>query len=122
MTIGTSAPPTGRTNSTPTARATTASTPSSQPAGESPEPPPVATSTAASATAAASAPPNAYCPPGNVIGRPVISSWSLAKVMQDPAKDTDPTSTVNAPAPTEIQAVPGPRGWVSSSPATSAAA
>ena len=27
------------------------------------------------------------------MGRPVISSWSLAKAMALPAKETDPTST-----------------------------
>ncbi len=51
-----------------------------------------------SATATARAPPKRYCPPGKVTGRPVMSSCSLAKVMHEPANETQPTSTVNAPA------------------------
>ena len=40
------------------------------------------------------------------MARPVISSCSLAKVMHDPANETQPTSTVNAPAATATQAEP----------------
>ena len=44
----------------------------------------------------ADAPEKTYGPPGRMTGRPVISSCSLAKVIIEPAKETEPTSTVNA--------------------------
>ncbi len=33
--------------------------------------------------------------PGKTTGREVISSWSLPKVIREPAKDTAPTKIVN---------------------------
>ena len=47
---------------------------------------------------ASSEPPNATGSPGNITGRVVISSCSLANVTSDPEKLTAPTRTVNAVA------------------------
>src|SRR5438128_1190469 len=105
MTIGTSAPPTGRTNSTPTTMETSASRPSTKP----PEWPVAVTTTAPTArpTAASSETPKTYWPPGKVTGRVVISSCSFAYVITEPENETVPTSTVNAPAAAAI-ATAGP--------------
>ena len=59
--------------------------------------------------------------PGNTTGRDVISSWSLAKVTMEPAKDTEPTRIVNAVAASVKAGVDEPT-FASSSSATSAAA
>ncbi len=51
-----------------------------------------------SAIAASSATANAIGRPGKTTGREVISSWSLAKVTTEPAKEIEPTTIVNAVA------------------------
>ena len=86
MTTGMSAPPIGSTNSTPNARA----------------PRMIATSSASFSTPATIATPRPmstasrrrlpYFWPGYVIGRPVMSSWSFAKAIMLPAKETAPMS------------------------------
>ena len=43
-------------------------------------------------------PPKRIGSPGKITGREVIRSWSLAKVMIEPANDTEPTRIVNAVA------------------------
>ncbi len=56
------------------------------------------TSMTASTTAPSSAAPNTTARPGKTTGREVIRSWSLAKVTSEPAKETEPTTIVNAVA------------------------
>ena len=51
-----------------------------------------------STTAPIRLPPKSTGRPGKTTGREVISSWSLAKVMIEPANDTAPTRIVNAVA------------------------
>ena len=51
-----------------------------------------------STSAAIRAPPNTTGSPGKITGRDVISSWSLAKVMMEPANETEPTRIVKAVA------------------------
>ena len=57
-----------------------------------------ATVTPDSTSAATRAPPNTTGRPGKITGREVISSWSLAKVMIEPANETEPTRIVKAVA------------------------
>ena len=90
MTIGTSAPPTGSTSSTPATRPSTSSTSTRD------ERVPVATTKPPLARAPASTSPMTIGWPGNVIGRVGISSCSFANVMHEPENETAPTSTVNA--------------------------
>src|SRR4029078_4278601 len=93
MTMGTSAPPTGSTNSTPTASASTASSTSSH----------RWTRLSCASTTTLTATPTAATvvlaissgPPGKTTGRVVINSCSLAKVMTEPANDNAPTNTGN---------------------------
>ncbi len=59
----------------------------------------------ASATPATNATPKATGRPGKTTGAEVISSWSLAKVTMEPAKDTEPTKTVNPVAARSNQGV-----------------
>src|SRR3954447_6669492 len=96
MTTGTSAPPTGSTNSTPNTSATTSSSPAAAMLPVSPH--------TTRATAATPSPmfSNRCC--GSTIGRPVISSCSLANVTADPVKETPPIRTLNSTA----AAVPTP--------------
>ena len=81
----------------------------------------------ASTTDPISAAPKTTGRPGKITGREVIRSCSLAKVMIEPANDTEPTRIVNAVAASVNQ----PASWpaaddsvisCSSSSATSAAA
>ncbi len=62
--------------------------------------------------------------PGKITGRDVIRSWSLAKVMIEPAKETEPTRIVNAVATSVNFWTSGSNSTIScsSSRATSAAA
>ena len=121
MTIGTSAPPTGSTSSTPTSRPTSASTTPTHIVGS-------LICSPASTTEPIRAAPNTTGRPGKTTGREVISSWSLAKVITEPAKETEPTRIVNAVASSTNQPGPSrPRSRTStiscsSSNATSAAA
>ena len=57
-----------------------------------------ATVTPESASAATRVPPKTTGRPGKITGREVISSCSFAKVMIEPAKETEPTRIVNAVA------------------------
>jgi hypothetical protein len=87
MTIGTSAPPTGSTNSTPTVKLINANatvTQAGAPNGNHTPPATVAISRAA----------NMAGRPGKTKGRPVISSCSRAKATMEPENATAPTSTV----------------------------
>src|SRR6266542_2440033 len=104
--MGTSAPPTGSTNSTPTSSDTATVAVASAPAG--PPAPPTAYTAAASPTATAASPPNTYGPPGNVTGRPVISSCSFTNVSADPLNDTEPTTSVNSAATSAAAPPPTP--------------
>jgi hypothetical protein len=76
----------------------------------------------------ASASPNTTGSPGKTTGRDVISSWSFANVMIEPAKDTAPTRIVKAVASSTNQpGLSSPRSVTStiscsSSSATRAAA
>src|SRR6266511_4096404 len=114
--MGTSAPPTGSTNSTPTSSDTATVAVASAPAG--PPAPPTAYTTAANPTATAASPPNTYGPPGKVTGRPVISSCSFTNVSADPLNDTEPTTSVNSAA---TSGTPRSRPPSSSSATTAAA-
>jgi hypothetical protein len=62
--------------------------------------------------------------PGKTTGREVISSWSLAKVTIEPAKETEPTKIVNAVATSVNLPTSPPASTIScsSSSATRAAA
>src|SRR5690625_1595891 len=91
ITIGTSAPPTGSTNSTPTTRASNAVTiPATTPA--------VTPTTTAAARPASTATTIATGAPGSTTGREVISPCNLAKVISDPDSDTEPATIPNAAA------------------------
>ena len=111
MTIGTSAPPTGSTSSTPAARPSTSSSTAS---GSEP----VRTTATAAPTAASSTAAITTGSPGNTTGRVVISSCSLANVTPEPAKDTAPTRRVK----TMARRTQGSAVCASSSSATRAAA
>ena len=74
-----------------------------------------------STTAASRPPPKAIGRPGKTTGRDVISSWSFMNVITEPAKDTAPTTMVNAVAASGNQSVPSCM-CCSSSSATSEAA
>ena len=91
ITTGTSAPPTGSTNSTPSTNdrpvQTTAN--GTLDAATAAMPQPTAPSPTSDVT---------ICAPGTRIGRPVMSSCSFAKVMSEPVKLTLPTMAVNATA------------------------
>ncbi len=91
ITIGTSAPPTGSTNSTPTVRPTSARMTPSHIRGST-------TRTTERATTPINAPPKSTGRPGNRTGREVISPCSFANVTIDPEKLTAPMTTVNAVA------------------------
>src|SRR5438477_9703532 len=96
MTIGTSAPPTGSTNSTPAASdATTTITALTV---EAVSAPPCTNVTTDSATATTSDPPNSSGWPGSTTGRVVITSCSFRNVTTEPANDTLPTTIVNIDA------------------------
>ena len=91
ITTGTSAPPTGSTNNTPstndkpvqtTANGTLDAATAAMPQPTAPRPTSDVTT----------------CAPGTRIGRPVISSCSFAKVISEPVKLTLPTMAVNATA------------------------
>src|SRR3954468_18022155 len=96
MTMGTSAPPTGSTNITPTISATRPSRTSSH--GDTMLSRASTTTPTASPTAISEAAAMATGPPGKTTGRVVISSCSLAKVTQEPENEIAPTNTVKAPA------------------------
>src|SRR5436305_12076680 len=91
MTIGTSAPPTGRTNRTPRPSETSIRATSRPVEG-------TGTPVMAIATAARKTPEEIQRPAGRTTGRVVISSWSLAKVTIEPAKETEPTRIVKTVA------------------------
>src|ERR1700675_188719 len=96
MTIGTSAPPTGSTNSTPLAsEATTTPTASHVDALSAPPLTKVATDRT---SAPPREPPNSTGCPGSTTGLVVMSSCSLRKVTPEPENDTDPTTIVNSEA------------------------
>ena len=118
MTIGTSAPPTGSTSSTPT------SSPSSAEHDAEPHRRARSTIRTESTIAATKPPPKRTGRPGKITGREVISSWSLAKVTTEPAKETEPTRIVNAVATSANFSTSAPDSTIScsSSSATSAAA
>ena len=88
ITIGTSAPPTGSTKSTPKISERTARTRS----GVVPRATTTQTETPSVAARVAAITKR---PPGNTTGRVVINSCSFIKVMIDPLKETQPTTTVN---------------------------
>jgi len=88
MTIGTSAPPTGSTNSTPS---TSDAAPSASRIGTDGE----ITSATDRPTAASATSGVITLPPGTTTGRDVISSCSFMNVTIEPANETLPTSTVN---------------------------
>ncbi len=111
ITIGTSAPPTGSTSSTPATRPSASSTTASHPA-------PVKTTETAAPIAASSTRPMIAGSPGNTTGRVVMSSCSFAKVTSEPENEIAPTSSVN----TIATRTHGSSVWASSSRATSAAA
>ena len=89
--IGTSAPPTGSTNSTPSASPTTASSHSNRPLE-------LVTTKAHKATDETPAAIASCCPAGSSTGRVVISSCSFRNVTTDPEKLTAPISTVSTVA------------------------
>src|SRR3954451_13872738 len=89
ITMGTSAPPTGSTNSTPSTSATSASATRTPIEREG-------TTVTARATAAAAVAIEIQRPNGTTTGRVVISSCSLRNVTTDPLNETQPRSTVNA--------------------------
>ena len=91
ITIGTSAPPTGRTSRRPTSRPSRPSTTPSHIVGSR-------ISSTDSTTDPISAAPKTTGRPGKTTGREVISSWSFANVTTEPANDTEPTRIVNAVA------------------------
>jgi hypothetical protein len=91
ITIGTSAPPTGSTSSSPISRPRTPSAMPIHIAG------PVTVSTPNTIAAMPDAAKTSGRP-GKTTGREVISSCSLAKVTIEPAKETAPTRIVNAVA------------------------
>ncbi len=101
MTIGTSAPPTGNTKSTPKRRASPAITASDVLPNEwithSAEPR-VPRRVAAMTKR----------PPGNTTGRVVIISCNLRKVTIDPENETHPTITVKTVATTSAVLAPAP--------------
>ena len=88
MTMGTSAPPTGSTNSTPKASASTAN------ATTTPVERVGSTATAATPEPTAT-PKDTQRPAGITTGRVVISSCSFRYVTTEPLRLTQPTSTVN---------------------------
>ena len=114
ITIGTSAPPTGSTKRTPNssesaARINSGVVPSST--TTQPETPRTAAKVAAITN----------LPPGKTTGRVVINSWSFKKVMIEPLKETQPTTTVKTVKITTAVEAPSPRARYSTM-ATSAAA
>ena len=111
ITIGTSAPPTGNTSSSPTPRLSTSSTVAQSGL-------PVAITKPPAVTEAARVAVITQRIPGNTSGRVEINSCSLATVTAEPEKDTAPTSIVN----TIARRTQGSSLWPSSSTATSAAA
>jgi hypothetical protein len=81
-----------------------------------------ATVTPDSTSAATRPAPNTTGRPGKTTGRDVISSWSFAKVMIEPANETEPTRIVNAVAIRKTARMSVSTKCSSSSSATSAAA
>ena len=102
ITIGTSAPPTGSTKSTPKRSESAASTSSGV------VPRAVTTQTEVPSTAA-SVPAMTKRPPGNTTGRVVMSSWSFIKVMIEPLNETQPTTTVKTVKITSAVVASAPR-------------
>ena len=120
MTIGTSAPPTGSTSSTPTQQAEQPRRTHADVADVS-APSSATTQTDSDHRADQRRRRRAPAVPGKITGRVVISSCSLAKVTTEPAKETEPTTIVNA-ARRAGTPPSGRRRSRSSSSATSAAA
>ena len=106
--MGTSAPPTGITSRTPNASPSSASTIPAHITGS-------ATSTPDSTSPPSSEPAKTTARPGKTTGREVISSWSLANVITEPAKDTEPTKIVNAVATRMNQPTSWPVATIASS-------
>ena len=114
MTTGMSAPPMGSTNRTPK-RSAQAMSATSTHCASAPAIAAIPNATPASRTSAL----KTFCP-GKTIGRPLTSSWSLAKATADPAKEIDPISaerTIDT-----LSSLPGPTVLCHSASATSAAA
>ena len=114
ITIGTSAPPTGRTKRTPNRRERPART-------RSGVVPPLAITQPEVPSAPARVAAITKRPPGNTTGRVVIISCNFKKVMIEPEKETLPTRTVNTVARTSPKLAVSPR-FKYSTIATSAAA
>ena len=89
ITIGTSAPPTGSTRSTPPKSPSASSTTASHVS-------PVSTRATDAAIAATNPRPMSTGSPGNTTGLVVMSSCSFPKVTSDPENETAPTSRLNA--------------------------
>ena len=93
ITIGTSAPPTGRTKSTPKASA------SAPIIRRGAVPSELITQPAVPSTPT-KVPAITKRPPGKTTGRVVMSSWSFKNVMIEPENETQPTITVKTVATT----------------------
>ena len=91
MTIGTSAPPTGSTKRTPNSNESTPIIASDM------LPPECTTQTPVPSTPIKVA-AITNRPPGNTTGRVVMISWSFKKVITEPEKETEPTTTVKTVA------------------------
>ncbi len=114
MTIGTSAPPTGSTSSTPSSSPTASSGPPNAVC------PVTAVRTARTAAATATSPMTSGAA-GRITGREVISPWSLRNVTTEPDRAIAPATTANADAAFP-RAVPLPAHSASSMIPTTAAA
>ena len=114
ITIGTSAPPTGSTKSTPK-RSESAPKVSS---GVVPSAVTTHTETASTAMRLAAITKR---PPGNTTGRVVINSCNFKKVMMEPLKEMQPTTTVKTVKITSAVVASFPK-FIYSTMATSAAA
>ena len=118
ITTGMSAPPIGSTNSTPNSAAPAAIAHSNH-CSSAP-----ATITAPATTHAPSNSAFPICWPGYVIGRPRISSWSLANATIEPANEIDPISAERTIAVLMSRCRPpgaGARRWNSANEMSAAA-
>ena len=114
ITIGTSAPPTGSTKSTPKSSERSANS-------SSRKFPPCPITNPALTKIPINVPAITKRPPGNITGLVVINSCNFKKVTTDPLKDIQPTITVNTVAITASVVALSPK-FKYSTIATSAAA
>ncbi len=91
ITTGMSAPPIGSTNRMPSSAAAIRTATNS--ACDGTESWLAASTTQPARIPASSDTPLKMCWPANRIGRPLISSWSLAKAMFEPQNETEPTTS-----------------------------